>query len=82
MFGIHWFDAMFLLFSPLIPLIIGIVWMRPDASRRGQPGWLWALLTIPLRLDHRLCLRRDARPALTARPMLRQRAAASATSVE
>jgi hypothetical protein len=38
---------MILLFSPLIPLIIGIVWMRPDASRRGQPGWLWALLTIP-----------------------------------
>ena len=47
MAGIHWYDAMILLFTPLIPLIIGIVWMRPDASRRGQPGWLWALLTIP-----------------------------------
>ena len=47
MFGFHWFGIIILLFSPLIPLIIGIVGMRPDASRRGQPGWLWALLTIP-----------------------------------
>lgn len=47
MAGIHGYDIFILLISPLIPLIIGIVWMAPDARRRGQPGWLWALLTIP-----------------------------------
>lgn len=47
MAGIHWEEIFLLLVSPLIPLIIGIVWMAPDARRRGQPGWLWALLTIP-----------------------------------
>ena len=47
MAGIHWEEIFLLLISPLIPLIIGIVWMAPDARRRGQPGWLWALLTIP-----------------------------------
>lgn len=49
MLGFHWFEVIitFLLLSPLIPLIIGIVWMAPDARRRGQPGWLWALLTSP-----------------------------------
>ncbi len=48
MAGIHWPELVFiLLVTPLIPLIVGIVWMAPGASRRGQPGWLWALLTIP-----------------------------------
>lgn len=32
----------------LLPLYIGIVWIRPDANRRGQPGWLWAFVTLPL----------------------------------
>jgi hypothetical protein len=31
----------------LPPIIIGYVWMRPDADRRGQPGWLSTLLMIP-----------------------------------
>ena len=48
MAGIHWPELVFiLLVTPIIPLIVGIVWMAPAASRRGQPGWLWALLTIP-----------------------------------
>ena len=32
----------------LIPVGIGVFWVRGDADRLGQPGWLWALLTIPL----------------------------------
>lgn len=32
----------------IIPWIVGFAWMLPDANRRGQPGLLWALLTIPL----------------------------------
>jgi hypothetical protein len=31
-----------------LPIVIGIIWIRPDANRFGQPGWLWALATIPL----------------------------------
>lgn len=31
----------------LAPILIGIFWIGPDADRRGQPGWLWTLLTIP-----------------------------------
>jgi hypothetical protein len=31
-----------------MPIVIGVVWIRPDANRFGQPGWLWALATIPL----------------------------------
>ena len=30
------------------PWVIGFAWVRPDANQRGQPGFLWALLTIPL----------------------------------
>ena len=29
------------------PLIIGLTYVRRDANRRGQPGWLWALVTFP-----------------------------------
>jgi len=32
----------------LAPILIGVIWVRDDADRIGQPGWLWALLTIPL----------------------------------
>ncbi|HEV7215454.1 MAG TPA: hypothetical protein VGP33_10055 [Chloroflexota bacterium] len=31
-----------------LPFIIGVGWVMPDANRRGQPGWLWAALTLPL----------------------------------
>lgn len=31
-----------------LPFIIGVGWVMPDAQRRGQPGWLWAALTLPL----------------------------------
>ncbi len=31
-----------------LPMVIGVIWIRPDANRFGQPGWLWALATIPL----------------------------------
>jgi hypothetical protein len=36
------FLALFL----LLPLIIGLAYIWPDARRRGQPGWLWALASI------------------------------------
>jgi hypothetical protein len=32
----------------VVPWIVGFAYMRPDANRRGQPGTLWALLTLPL----------------------------------
>ena len=31
----------------VIPWIIGLTYIRSDANRRGQPGWLWALVTFP-----------------------------------
>lgn len=31
-----------------IPVLIGFLWIWRDANRRGQPGLLWALLTLPL----------------------------------
>jgi hypothetical protein len=46
MVGIHWYDVA-LIFSTIIPILVGLFWIAPDARRRGQPGWLWALLTIP-----------------------------------
>ena len=47
----HSFDIIFLLVPVLlfgVPWAIGFIWILPDANRRGQPGILWALLTIPL----------------------------------
>lgn len=32
----------------LLPIIIGFTAVRSDANRLGQPGWLWAVLSIPL----------------------------------
>ncbi len=32
----------------VLPWIIGFTFVRADADRRGQPGWLWAVLTLPL----------------------------------
>ena len=31
----------------VIPWIIGLTYVRRDANLRGQPGWLWALVTFP-----------------------------------
>ena len=45
--GLHWFDLIPCLFF-LPPILIGSFWTRFDADRRGQPGLLWTLLTIPL----------------------------------
>ncbi len=44
----HPFMLLLLLLLFLMPIIIGFAFVLPDANRRGQPGWLWALLTIPL----------------------------------
>jgi hypothetical protein len=46
-FPFHWFELIPLLFV-LIPVLVGFLWIRPDANTRGQPGLLWALLTLPL----------------------------------
>jgi hypothetical protein len=32
----------------VVPWIVGFAYILPDANRRGQPGALWALLTLPL----------------------------------
>ncbi|HEX6797066.1 MAG TPA: hypothetical protein VF116_05040 [Ktedonobacterales bacterium] len=32
----------------VVPVLIGFAWIWRDANRRGQPGLLWALLTLPL----------------------------------
>lgn len=45
--GVHWYDLI-MLFVVLIPILIGFLWIRPDANSRGQPGLLWAILTLPL----------------------------------
>ncbi len=37
-----------LLILMVVPWVIGFTYVRMDADRRGQPGWLWALLTLPL----------------------------------
>ncbi len=29
------------------PIALGFTVVRGDANRLGQPGWLWAMLTIP-----------------------------------
>lgn len=31
----------------LLPIILGFTLVRTDANRHGQPGLLWAVLTIP-----------------------------------
>ena len=32
----------------LLPIILGFTVVRADARRLGEPGWIWALMTIPL----------------------------------
>ena len=46
MIGFHWYDAVSLTLV-IVPIVVGFAWMLPDANRHGQPGWLWAVLTIP-----------------------------------
>jgi hypothetical protein len=41
------FLTVFFLIMYLIPIIVGFTWVRVDADRSGQPGILWAVLTIP-----------------------------------
>jgi hypothetical protein len=52
MVGLHWeilaTTCAFFLVGFLVPIVIGFAYVLPDANRRGQPGWLWAVLTIPL----------------------------------
>jgi hypothetical protein len=30
-----------------MPILVGFIWIRADADRSGQPGILWAVLTLP-----------------------------------
>lgn len=48
--GVHVYDffGIVMLVAVLASMLIGFLWIRPDANTRGQPGLLWALLTIPL----------------------------------
>jgi hypothetical protein len=41
------FLAAFVVIIYLIPWILAFTWIRVDADRSGQPGILWALLSIP-----------------------------------
>lgn len=45
--GFHWPELFVLLMIWGFPLIVGFRYVRPDADRSGQPGVVWALLTIP-----------------------------------
>ncbi len=49
--GVHLFDLVPLLIAAvgiILPIALGFTYVRLDANRIGQPGWLWAFLTIPL----------------------------------
>ena len=45
--GFHGFEIIPLLLLCGIPILIGFTYIRTDANRRGQPGWLWGVLAIP-----------------------------------
>ena len=50
-FGYHPAELIILLFFAcftVVPWIVGFAYILPDANRRGQPGALCALLTLPL----------------------------------
>lgn len=36
------------IFTFVVPVLAGALWIWRDANRRGQPGVIWALLTLPL----------------------------------
>lgn len=46
-FFLFWMPVILLLFT-VLPWVIGFTFVRIDADRHGQPGWLWAILTLPL----------------------------------
>lgn len=46
-FFFFWMPVIALLFT-VLPWVIGFTFVRVDADRHGQPGWLWAVLTLPL----------------------------------
>jgi ethanolamine transporter EutH len=39
---------LFLIIVYVIPITLGFTSIRKDADRSGQPGIMWAILTIPL----------------------------------
>ena len=41
-------EILILLLVVLPPWILGFTVVRADADHHGQPGWLWAVLTLPL----------------------------------
>lgn len=41
------FFLLIILIIWLLPIILGFTVVRADADQHSQPGWLWALLTIP-----------------------------------
>ncbi|HEX6541840.1 MAG TPA: hypothetical protein VF040_08815 [Ktedonobacterales bacterium] len=48
--GFHPYMVVFFLMfvvGSLLPIVVGFFWVRPDADSRGQPGLIWAVLTIP-----------------------------------
>lgn len=47
MAGFHVYELVLSATIFLPPILIGFLWMRPDADAHGQPGLVWALLTIP-----------------------------------
>lgn len=47
MIGVHLFAFFPLLLLFVLPIVVGFTFVRSDANRHGQPGILWAVLTIP-----------------------------------
>ncbi len=49
--GFHWYDLIvcsWFLFGFVLPWVIAVTWVRADANRHGQPGWLWVVAALPL----------------------------------
>ncbi len=44
---LRWLYLILLIIGWLLPVVLGFTVIRADAERQGQPGWLWAILTIP-----------------------------------
>lgn len=43
--SLYW--SLFVSLLTIPPIVFGFTLVLVDANDRGQPGWLWALLTIP-----------------------------------
>jgi hypothetical protein len=54
----------------LAPLMLGALWVYPDAQRRGLPGALWTALTLPFGWFAILAylIVRRSKPRLSAKP--------------